>query len=378
VGKRDASCGIGNTLRGMSERRRKLPQPPPPFTEKGFYLDEFRGRTVAVLAPESELSDTRELSDVLFELASNGTCVVLLASSRKGLERMQAKPVIDPAAERFEGVVYRGLLDSPRVGVVAGSDAELPALARHVSSRLLLRKLVVLDPEGGLKRSSGERDSFVDLAELRATLATGAPSESERRRGLLAEIREALEAGLPACNLCSAAGLAAELFTYVGSGTLFTRERYVDVRRLGIDDYDAACDLIGRGVEEGFLAPRGEVEIDAVLAAGFGAFLEGRHLAGIGALLHYPEDDSGEVASLYTLTRFVGEGVGAHLVRFAVARAVDLSLRYVFACTTSEGVATFFERQGFARVPAERVADSKWQGYDPARLARLIVLRRDL
>jgi N-acetylglutamate synthase-like GNAT family acetyltransferase len=362
----------------MSERRRKLPQPPPPFTEKGFYLEEFRGRTVGVLAPESELAEPRELSDVLFELARNGTCVVVLASSRKALERMQAKPVIDPNAERFEGLVYRGLLDSPRVGIVAAAEAELPALARQVSSRLLLRKLVVLDPEGGLKRESGERDSFVDLAELRALLARGAPSESARRRELLAEIREALEAGLPACNLCAAAGLSAELFTYVGSGTLFTRERYVDVRRLGIDDYDAACDLIGRGVEEGFLAPRGEAEIDAVLASGFGAFLEGRHLAGIGALLRYPEDESGEVASLYTLTRFVGEGVGAHLVRFAVARAAELALRYVFACTTSEGVATFFLRQGFERVPAERVARAKWRGYDPARLARLVVLRRDL
>ena len=218
----------------------------------------------------------------------------------------------------------------------------------------------------------------MDLAELRVLLAGGAPLESPRRRALLAEIREALEAGLPACNLCTAAGLGAELFTYVGSGTLFTRERYVDLRRLGIDDYDAACDLIGRGVEEGYLAPRSEAEIDEVLAAGFGAFVEGRHLAGIGALLPYAEDRSGEVASLYTLTRFVGEGVGAHLVRHALARAEEQGMPYVFACTTSERVASFFERQGFERVGPERVAPSKWHGYDRERLARVLCLRRDL
>ena len=56
-----------------------------------------------------------------------------------------------------------------------------------------------------------------------------------------------LEAGLPAVNICSAEGLAEELFTYAGSGTLFTRDRYMSVRRLGIDDFDAAHDLIHRG-----------------------------------------------------------------------------------------------------------------------------------
>jgi N-acetylglutamate synthase-like GNAT family acetyltransferase len=362
----------------MTDRAIELPRPLPPFTEKGFYLEEFRGRTVAVLAPESQLLDAPGLIEVLRELERNGTSVLVLAGSRSALERLQVKPVIPADVERLEGAVYRGLLDSPGVGLLAGSDAELPATARSVSIRLALRKLVILDPEGGLRRESGARDSFVDLAELRVLLAGGAPLESARRRALLAEIREALEAGLPACNLCTAAGLSAELFTYVGSGTLFTRERYVDVRRLGIDDYDAACDLIGRGVEEGYLAPRSEAEVDEVLAAGFGAFVEGRHLAGIGALLTYPEERAGEVASLYTLTRFVGEGVGAHLVRHALARASELSLSYVFACTTSERVGTFFERQGFARVAPERVAASKWQGYDRARRTRLLCLRREL
>lgn len=362
----------------MSDSAPEVPRPPPPFTEKGFYLEEFRGRTVGILAPASELGEAHELPEVLRELERNGTSVLLLAGNQAELERLQAKPVVAADVERLESAVYRGLLDSPRVGLLAPSDAELPALARRVAIRLSLRKLVVLDPEGGLRGESGARDSFVDLAELRVLLTGGAPLESARRRALLAEIREALEAGLPACNLCTAAGLGAELFTYVGSGTLFTRERYVDLRRLGIDDYDAACDLIGRGVEEGYLAPRSEAEVDEVLAAGFGAFVEGRHLAGIGALLPYLEDHSGEVASLYTLTRFVGEGVGAHLVRHALARAEERDMSYVFACTTSERVANFFERQGFERVGPERVAPSKWHGYDRERRERVLCLRRDL
>lgn len=362
----------------MPDERAETLLPPPAFSEKGFYLEEFRGRTLAILAPERELGDSVELVEVLRELERNGTSVLVLAASWAALERLYAKPVVGADVERLEGAVYRGLLESPRVGILGPADAALPALARRVATRLALRKLVILDPDGGLRRETGARDSFVDLAELRVLLAGGAPLESPRRRALLAEIREALEVGLPACNLCTGAGLGAELFTYAGSGTLFTRERYVDVRQLGIDDYDAACDLIGRGVEEGYLAPRSESELDEVLAAGFGAFVEGRHLAGIGALLPYPGDHSGEVASLYTLTRFAGEGVGAHLVRHALARATEQGLAYVFACTTSDRVANFFERQGFERVAHERVAPAKWRGYDRDRLAYVLCLRREL
>jgi GNAT superfamily N-acetyltransferase len=130
----------------------------------------------------------------------------------------------------------------------------------------------------------------------------------------LREIDAALRGGVDAVNLCTAAGLDEELFSYAGSGTLFTETRYVDVRPLGIDDFPAASDLFARGVAEGFLALRSEPEVDRVLANGYGAFVERSHLAGIGALVPHPESGTGEIASLYTLTRFLGEGIGGHIV----------------------------------------------------------------
>jgi N-acetylglutamate synthase-like GNAT family acetyltransferase len=244
--------------------------------------------------------------------------------------------------------------------------------------RLGISKLVWLDPEGGLRRRDGRRDSFIDLEELRGMLRDGACDESPPRVALLGEIESALAAGLPAVNLCSAEGLGDELFSYAGSGTLFTRERYIRVRRLTLDDFDAANDLVTRGVAEGYLAPRSPEEVERVLASGFGAFVEGHHLAGIGALLGHEGDAVGEIASLYTLTRFLGEGVGGHLVSFAVAQARERGCRYVFACTTSDRVATFFEREGFERAPGEAIPPEKWHGYDPARRSRVACLRRDL
>ena len=114
------------------------------------------------------------------------------------------------------------------------------------------------------------------------------------RAGLLRELEATLEAGVPSINLCALEGVGEELFSYAGAGTLLTRERYVVVRRLGIDDYDAADDLVARGVAEGYLAPRSAGEIERVLANGFGAFVEGRHLAGIGALIVHPAARAGE------------------------------------------------------------------------------------
>jgi N-acetylglutamate synthase-like GNAT family acetyltransferase len=41
-------------------------------------------------------------------------------------------------------------------------------------------------------------------------------------------------------------------------------------------------------------------------------------------------------------------------------------------------VAGFFERQGFHRVPAEKIPDDKWRNYDPLRRPRVRSLLRDL
>jgi N-acetylglutamate synthase-like GNAT family acetyltransferase len=248
----------------------------------------------------------------------------------------------------------------------------------QVALQLRVPKLVWLDRRGGLREPGDTRHSFVGLEELASFVAAGLPAETAERRALLHETLRALREGLPAVNLCAAEGLADELFTYAGSGTLFTRERYVDVRPLGIDDFDAADDLIRRGVAEGYLLGRNEASVDAVLAHGFGAFVEDRHLAGIGALLPGGDELSGEIASLYALTRFLGEGVGVSLVQYGVAEARRLGLAYVFACTTSERVAQFFVRQSFREVAQDQLPDRRWLGYDPERRMQVRCFRMEL
>jgi len=348
-----------------------------PFTEKGFYLGEFRGRTLAMALPAGIREERAHLEPVLKELEANGTDVVLVAAAPRDLVGLIDGEPIAAGAPGFEGRVWRGLKRRGAVGVTVGAGADAPLAVREGALRLGVCKLVWLDAKGGLVRA-GSRLSFVDLDELDALVRAGLPGEPARRVGLLEQIEQALRAGLPAINLCTAAGLADELFTYAGSGTLFTPRRYVEVRRLGIDDYDAADDLVARGVAEGYLAPRDDAALDLIFANGFGAFVEGRHLAGIGALLPYESEGAGEIACLYTLTRFLGEGVGRHLVGGLCDEARARGMRFVFACTRTEPVAGFFERYGFRRVSGDELPAAKWERYDALRRPQVVSLRREL
>jgi amino-acid N-acetyltransferase len=348
------------------------------FSEKSFYLSEFRGRTLAIAVPAADLGAPGPLESVLKELEEGGSRVVVISTQRSALEGVLGLRVLSAALPRLETEIWRAFAVAPRIGVaVAGSQAFAPA-CREIVLRLGVSKLVWIDREGGLVGADGNRESFVDRAELEALLASGVAGANARRVALLREIEEALDAGIAAVNVCTLEGLSDELFTYAGSGTLFTRERYVVVRRLCLDDYDAADDLIARGVAEGYLAPRPPHEIERVLTSGFGAFVEGRHLAGIGALLVIPQARAAELASLYTLTRFLGEGIGAHLVRHALERARALGCEYVFACTVSDGVAGFFERNGFRRVGPDEIPAEKWRDYDPERRAAVRCLRCEI
>jgi amino-acid N-acetyltransferase len=349
------------------------PQPVEPFSEKGFYLDEFHGRTLGFAISAVDLQLPAALLAVLAELAANDTRAVVFSTDAALLRRALHCTVVPVDDARLPAAVWRALADASWAGVAVGRGEGFAAAALRVAIRLGLSKLVWIDPEGGLRRSDGMRDSFVELDALRALVRA---AEAGERIGLLREIEAALDAGIAALNLCTLDGLADELFSYAGSGTLFSRKRYVEVRPLGLDDFDPANDLIARGVAEGYLAPRTPEDVEAVLVNGFGAFVEGVHLAGIGALL--AQGDGGEIVSVYTLTRYLGGGIGGHLIRFAVERAAEAGMHFVIACTTSERVVAFFEANGFRAVAPDEIPEAKWKGYDLERRERLRCLRREL
>ena len=357
-----------------------------PFSEREFYLAEFRRRSIGIAWPGSESLDSASLdalSEVLAELTGNESRVVVMSSEEPVLAAASPSGVVDFDDASFAPQLWRRLRNRGRAGLRFSPQA-FEGECTRAAIALRLAKLVWLQSEPPVERTgAGVRVSVVDLAHLESLLggASGAEDGSFRVRAgkheLLVSIRRMIDAGIPSVNVCGARELGQELFTYAGAGILFTRDRYAEVRPLALDDYDPANDLIERGEADGFLVPRDPASRDAVLAHGLGVFIEGRYLAGIGALLPHPGENAGEIASLFALTRYVGEGIGSQIVRYAMDRAGREGLDYLFSCTTSDRVERFFLRHGFRCVSHDEVPKAKWEAYDPERRARVRCLRFD-
>ena len=396
------------------------------FTEKEFYLDEFRGRTLLFAVHHAGPADRlKTLGEVARDLLLNDTRVLILlggagARERAALRALErpladlpsasqvplpfpqlrlspadaAGPVVSlPAADLAAPAISDALLvrlwDIMRATpfFLGLCDAETPeqlaAFAARLGARLRVHKLVIADPGGGIATAGTERPlSFMDEA-MTAQLLTAGEAESAglgARRALLEAVRTGLVEGISSINLCTLDGVARELFTYEGSGTLFTHEDYCKVERLSLDDFHEVEKVLERGQREGYLKIRTPAEIAPILFSGYGATIGQHHLAGVCSLQteRYEAEKAGEIVGLYTITRFKGEGVGVKLVDCMKSVGRERGLAYLFACTTQERVGQFFERQGFRAIALDQAPSGKWIGYDDARRRGLMCYRFDL
>jgi amino-acid N-acetyltransferase len=393
------------------------------FGEKTFYLEEFRAHTLcfAVALEDCERPGGFEmLGRVAGELIANDIRVIILLGTSAGppeaatrLQRIRRRlqrfllneetgrhfpgggarrrardcfvdltaAVVKNGPEELLQTVWQLLRKQPVMIAIVGAD-ELLACAQFLAGRLRVHKLVIVEPAGGVSSATAGSFSFMDDAILTAVLRAGQAEWAglAGRRVTLEAIQSALRQGVKAVNLCALDGLARELYTYEGSGTLFTLEDYCRIERLGIDDFGEIERLIARGQREGYLKPRSPAETARIMLNGFGATIGTNHFAGVCGLEteQYAPDRIGEIVGLYTITRFKGEGVGGRLVARVLEEARTLRLRYVFACTSERRAQAFFEREGFRTVGPEDVPAAKWKDYDKGRLARLKIYRREV
>jgi amino-acid N-acetyltransferase len=376
------------------------------FAEKDFYLDEFRGKSLLFALRATDLgsaADRDAAAEVFRTLLLNDIKVLLLIEAAdsaieqhlvKALyKHLLSKAKIPPTSpvvlsasagdDELLEQIWTVLRAAPLfVGLwPVNHDIPLVACAQRLAVRLKVYKLVLLDPAGGIT-TSGSQLSFMNGPVLHELLRQG---EAEwaglgARRPVLEAVGVALEGGVASVTLCPLSGLARELFTYEGCGTLFTLTDYCSVERLGIDDFYEVEKLMQRGEREGYLKGRTPPEITRLLLHGYGARLGTApgEMAGFCALLPYPAENAGEVAGLYTITRFQGEGIGGRLIATMVSEGEQRGFAYLFACTTQEGAQRLFERHGFCRVTPEDVPATKWRGYDTGRKQQIVVYRRDL
>jgi GNAT superfamily N-acetyltransferase len=329
------------------------------FAEKDFYLDEFRGKSLLFALRAADLgseADRDAAGEVFRTLLLNDIKVLLLfETADSALEQhsvkalckhLSAKAKIPPTApvvlsagagdDELLEQIWTVLRAVPLfVGLRPVNHAvPLVVCAQRIAVRLKVYKVVLLDPAGGIT-TSGSQLSFMNGPVLHELLRQG---EAEwaglgARRPVLEAVCVALEGGVASVTLCPLSGLARELFTYEGCGTLFTLTDYCSVERLGIDDFYEVEKLMQRGEREGYLKGRTPQEIIQLLLHGYGARLGAAsgEMAGFCALLPYPAEHAGEVAGLYTITRFQGEGIGGRLIATMVSEGERRGFAYLFA-----------------------------------------------
>jgi N-acetylglutamate synthase-like GNAT family acetyltransferase len=379
----------------LVERRRA-----PVFTEKSFYLEEFYGKSLlfSLIPPSGErLSELDSLVRTLRELRRNQTRCIVIASMRAmprllrrlGRLRPRGEPVcFNPAIgirrrpyppDAAITAIWQAL--RTRSIVAAGVETDDPEdqviFAQQLASRLRVFKLLLLDRAGGLSDSQGNRLSFVQIGRLRRLIKD---IHSPLRRALVRAASRAIEDGVASVSLTSPREVYEELFSFVGTGTLFTESGYGHVRQISIDDFEEVEALIMRAQNEGFLLSRNEDEIARLLPSCFGYRIGDEHLAGIVSLLTEPyrRERAGEITALYTLTRFQGEGVAVELLTEVLREARARRLQYLFACTSEQRAARLFENMKFQRVNPAEITPAKWRGYDKNRMALLSIFRLDL
>ncbi len=160
---------------------------------------------------------------------------------------------------------------------------------------------------------------------------------------------------------------------------MLTLTDYCQAERLALDDFPEAAQLIQRGEQDGVLKKRTPSEVGQLLLHGYGARLgQERDLVGVCALLPYATDKAGEIAGLYTLGRFHGEGIGSRLVGRAITEGQARGLAYLFACTSQAGARRLFERFDFRQVDPDAVPATKWSAYAPERKRSIRVYKRGL
>jgi N-acetylglutamate synthase-like GNAT family acetyltransferase len=337
------------------------PEQRPQHSEKEFYLQSFRNRSILLHLDGAYSTD--DVGTVIDELTANATMVIIVSAHvAHGLPTcaLTARDLLETGRRLI--AASSTLLAEGAAYVRAPADADALSFSCRLASRLGARKLVVVDPRGGLLTAGGEPRSFVNAAVL-ARLCGARRARSPWRLRELRALLETVRRGVESVNFTTAEGLEAELFTYEGSGTLLTASDYCTVERLRVDDFAQAMWLLDRGEREGFLLERDSGQRARLLLSGYGAWFEGRRLAGIAGLETevYKRQRLGEIIGLYTITRFQGEGVGVRILETIADVAVAQRCRALFACTSNAKARLFFERHGFRPVATSELPRRKWR-----------------
>jgi amino-acid N-acetyltransferase len=257
-------------------------------------------------------------------------------------------PVVPPLGFDGDGKTYRVNSDSI---AVAAAEA------------LKATKLIFITQDGLRYNDQLIRQILVeDLQKLVQSAPGGfAPEMVSKARHAAA----ACAAGVPRVHIVSGRedeGLLAEVFSNEGIGTLIYANEYEQIRPAKKKDIRAIQQLTKKAVEAEELVRRTRGEIEKNLADYYIFEIDKNPVASV-ALHVYPEQQQGELASLYVDPAHENQGIGRKLIQFVENKAREMGLAELIALSTQ--TFTYFQSKGgFAEGTPDDLPPARREKYD--------------
>jgi amino-acid N-acetyltransferase len=268
-------------------------------------------------------------------------------------------PVLPPLGFDGDGKTYR-----------ANSDS----IALAVAEALKASKLIFFTAHDGLWHNNQLIHKMLvsDLQKLVHTAPSGFPGEMLSRASHAAA---ACAAGVERVHIVSGRddeGLLAEVFSNEGIGTLIYANEYEQIRPAKKKDIRAIQRLTKKAVEAEELIRRTRTEIEKNLADYYILEIDKNPVACV-ALHLYPEQNQGELASLFVHSAHENQGLGRKMIQFIENKARELGMTELITLST-QAFAYFQSKAGFVEGTPDILPPARRTKYDQSgRKSKILV-----
>jgi amino-acid N-acetyltransferase len=268
-------------------------------------------------------------------------------------------PVVPPLGFDGDGKTYR--VNSDRVAIA-------------VAEQLKAVKLIFVSSQDGLIYR-GELIRQMLAPELSLLLQQNSDGFAPKTLLKAQHAAAACRAGVPRVHVINGAldeGLLGEVFSNHGLGTLIYANEYEHIRPAKKKDVRAIQMLTKLGVDAEELVKRPRAMIEKTLADYFIFEIDKNPVACV-ALHVYPEENTGELVSLYVSPSHENQGIGRKLIQFVESRARDQGLSRLLTLST-QAFTYFQSKGGFVEGSPDQLPPERRERYNQSgRNSRVLV-----
>ena len=268
-------------------------------------------------------------------------------------------PILPPLGFDGDGKTYRVNSDDVAVAVAA----QLKAV-----------KLIFITTQKGLiYRDQPIRQ--MQVSELQRIVQQDSAGFAPEMLSRAQRAVQACNAGVPRVHVIDGGleeGLLAEVFDNHGLGTLIHANQYESVRPAKKKDVRAILMLTRQAVESAELVRRTRATIEKQIDDYFIFEIDGNPVACV-ALHVFPDQRTGELASLYVSPAHENQGIGRKLTHFVEDRARALGVTRLLALST-QAFTYFQSKAGFAEGTPDDLPPARRERYEQSgRKSKVLV-----